>query len=77
MEIKRSARKHGISDSGIEHTFKNARRYVLYEYDGEERLLIIGAARDGSLLELVAVPASEPTAIIHADNLRKKFFAWL
>ena len=52
----------------------NAIRFVEYEYNGEDRLLIIGPDRHGRLLEIVAVPAVEPTRIIHADALRPKFY---
>ena len=38
---------------------------------------MIGADRHGRLLELVAVPAGEPTRIIHADLLRPKFYDYL
>lgn len=44
---------------------------------GEERLLVIGADRSGRLLELVLVPSSGPTRIIHADRLRAKFYDYL
>lgn len=54
----------------------NALRYVEYEY-GEARLLVIGPTDNGALLELVAVPADEPTRIIHADTLRPKFYDYL
>lgn len=67
MEIRPSARKHGISDAAI-IAWENALRYVEYEYDGEERLLVIGPDLSGHLLELVAVPADEPTRIVHADH---------
>lgn len=52
-------------------------RVVEYEYDGQDRLLVIGADQHGRLLELVAVPAGEPTRIIHADRLRPKFYEYL
>ena len=55
----------------------NAIRLVEYEYAGHERLLVIGADRQGRLLGLVAVPAGEPTRIIHADLLRPKFYDYL
>lgn len=77
MEIRGSARKHGISDDEIQHAWDNAIRLVEYEYDGEERLLVIGPDQHGRLLELVAVPAGEPTRIIHADRLRPKFYDYL
>ncbi len=41
MEIRPSARKHGIHDVDIDHAWHNATRLVEYEYDGEVRLLVI------------------------------------
>ncbi len=52
-------------------------RLVEYEYHGEERLLVIGPDASGAMLELVAVPADEPTRIIHADRLRPKVYDYL
>lgn len=77
MEIRESARKHGVSDSDILHGWENAIRLVEYEYDGEERLLVIGPSRTGQLLELVAVPIDSPTRIIHADELRQTLYEYL
>lgn len=77
MEIKDSARKHGVANASIFHAFDNAIRYVEYEYQGEDRLLVIGADLNGQLLELVAVPIGVPTRIIHAAPLRKKFYEYL
>ncbi|WP_134324746.1 hypothetical protein [Cumulibacter soli] len=77
MEIRTSARKHNVADADILHAWTNAIRYVEYEYNGEDRLLIIGPAADGALLELVAVPVDAPARIIHADNLRPKFYNYL
>ena len=45
-----------------------------FEYNGEERLLVIGPDLAGNLLELVAVPIVEPTRVIHADRLRPRFY---
>ncbi|TFH51556.1 hypothetical protein E4J66_11470 [Actinomyces viscosus] len=83
MRVGRSTLKHGISRTDVEHAWTkehawtNALRLVEYEYEGEERLLVIGPAVDATLLELVAVPAAEPTRIIHADRLRPKFYDYL
>ncbi len=77
MEIVGSARKHGATDENIAHAWKNAIRLVEYEYDGEERLLVIGPDQQGRMLELVAVPSGNPTRIIHADRLRPKFHDYL
>lgn len=77
MEIARSAHKHGIASDEITHAFDNAIRLIEFEYDGEDRLLVIGADASGRLLELVAVPAEAPLRIIHADRLRSKFYEYL
>lgn len=77
MELRDSARKHGITDDEVEYAWHNAMRVIEYEYDGEDRLLVIGADQHGRLLELVAVPADRPTRVIHADLLRPKFYDYL
>lgn len=77
MEIRESAHRHGVDDADILHAWTNAIRLVEYDYAGEERLLIIGPDRHGRLLEVVAVPAVDPTRIIHADALRPKFYDYL
>ena len=77
MEIRESAHRHGVDAADILHAWTNAIRLVEYDYDGEERLLVIGPDRHGRLLEVVAVPALEPTRIIHADALRPKFYDYL
>lgn len=77
MRIVGSARKHGVSDPDILHAWENAIRYVEYEYQDEDRLLVIGPSGSGALLELVAVPVAEPLRIIQADKLRPKFYDFL
>ena len=74
MEIADSARKHGISDDSVVHAWEHAIKFAEFEYDGEERLFVIGPDLSGNLLELVAVPVAEPTRIIHADRLRPRFY---
>ncbi len=44
----------------ILHAWDNALRIVPQEYDYETRLLALGPARDGALLELVVVEAISP-----------------
>jgi uncharacterized DUF497 family protein len=73
VEIRASARKHGIADADIHHAWQNALRIVSQEYDTETRLLVLGPARDGALFELVAITADQPPRIIHADRMRPKF----
>ncbi|WP_163544742.1 hypothetical protein [Occultella kanbiaonis] len=77
MRIVPSARKHGIGDADIHHAIDNVIRYREQEYDGELRVLLIGADRIGRLLEIVVVPAADPQRVIHADVLRPKFYDYL
>jgi len=65
-----------VEDADIQHAWPNVIRLVEYDYEGEERLLVIGADRHGRLLEVV-VPAGTPTRIIHADLLCPKFYDYL
>lgn len=76
MRITDSARKHDIEDADILHAVAFAIRTIEQEYDGEIRLLVIGADRTGRLLEIVVV-TDEPARIIHADVLRPKFYDYL
>jgi hypothetical protein len=55
----------------------NAQRIIEYEYDGEDRLLIIGPARDGTPLEIVAGPADDPVAIIPVNRLQPNHYDYL
>lgn len=77
MEIRESARKHGITEPEIQHALDHAMRLVEFDYDGEERLLVIGDGGRGVLLELVLVPAQEPLRVIHADRLRPSLYDYL
>lgn len=36
MEVRPSARKHGIADVDVEHAWVNAIRLVEYDYQGED-----------------------------------------
>lgn len=74
MEIRRSARKHGIDDADMLHAFDHHIRYVEQEYAGESRILLIGSDRTGRLLELVMV---DGPVLVHADVLRPKIYDYL
>jgi len=76
VEIRESARKHGIADADMLHAWRNMLRYEILEYNGEPQMLVIGPSRTGALIELV-IPTSEPQRIIHADQLRSKFYKYL
>lgn len=76
-EIRKSVRKHGITTDEIRHALDHALRLIEFEYDGEDRLLVIGDNGHGTLLELVLVPAADPGRVIHADRLRPSLFEYL
>lgn len=48
MEVRASARKHGINDDAMLHAYRNALRYVELEYHGEVQLLVIGPTKPGA-----------------------------
>ena len=73
VQIRDSARKHGVADDDIHHAWRNVIATAEQEFDGELRIIAIGPARDGSLLELVLVPAETPARIIHAAPARPSF----
>jgi len=77
VDVHASARKHGVSDEEILHALDHAIRLIEFEYQGEERLLVIGDNGRGALLELVLVPNRDPQRVIHADRLRPALFDYL
>jgi hypothetical protein len=76
MQVADFARKHGIADADIEHAVRMQLRAVRQSAD---RTLLIGADRTGRLLELVLLDATdaEPACVIHAMELRPKFYKFL
>lgn len=75
MEIVWNARKHELSDKDILHAVAHPVALIAVETD---RVFFIGAATDGTLLEIVVVdPDEEDAAVIHADICRPKFFRYL
>lgn len=77
MKIAKSAYKHGIGEEAILHAWANRVREIEFEYQGEDRLLAIGADPAGNLLEIVVVSVSHPARIIHAHSLRSRFYDYL
>lgn len=76
MEVADFARKHGIADADIVHSVRMQLRAVRLDAD---RAFLIGADRTGRLLELVLLDATEaePACVIHAMELRPKFYKFL
>lgn len=71
MEVRNSARKHGVPDADMFHALRN---YLHVE--GEDGLVIyIGPARNGELLE---VGVSTITGdLIHAMKARPKYLIYM
>jgi hypothetical protein len=67
--ISASARKHGISDDDMLHALRNP---IGADYLDESRTMFIGAARDGTLLEVGVADSDDGPVIIHADRARAK-----
>jgi hypothetical protein len=77
VAIRSVAREPGVTHAEIQHALDHAIRLVEFEYDGEERLLVIGDSGHGTLLELVLVPAADPDRVSHADRIRPSLFDYL
>lgn len=73
LEVADSARKHGICDADMLHAAQNA----IAEVGQEDRILLIGAARDGNLLEVVVLDPDTQPVLVHAMRLRPKFYQYL
>lgn len=71
MRIGEPARRRSIGNEDILHAARNAIRRVDL---GENLTMLIGAARDGALLEIgiLDLDGDDPV-IIHAQALRRKF----
>jgi hypothetical protein len=69
VEIYDSARRHGVSDSDIEHCIDHA---MVVAEDDEDKVLYLGPDRAGNLLEIVTVQRDDDTeVVIHAMPIRR------
>ncbi len=73
MEIRPSARRHGIADDNILHAIEHS--MVLDDLgDDPDRWLVIGPDHAGNLLEIVVLITAEgDELIIHAMPLRAAY----
>lgn len=67
MEVRPSARKHGITDADIEHATKNV---TAIEYQDDDTWLYFGPRRNGAPLELAKVLRDGSEVVIHAMPIR-------
>jgi hypothetical protein len=71
VEVHQAARKHGFDDPDIAHAIDNA---LSIDEVGEDKLLYLGPARDGRLLEVVTLRRQDgPELAIHAMKMREKY----
>jgi hypothetical protein len=80
MEIRDSARRHGIADPDIEHAISNAMAAgpVETNVDQIDGVLYIGPDRAGRMLEVVTVEDIEDGEVaVHAMKLRKTYQRYL
>ncbi len=77
MEVRRSARKHGVVDEDAVHA---ARRFLVAyaleddDQDGPRRELRLGPDRAGNLVEIVVLLLDDgETLVIHAMRMRPKY----
>ena len=74
MRIVDAARVHGIADEDMLHAVRTA----ITGFERGELMMLIGAARDGTLLEAGILGAgSDDPVIVHAMKLRARFYKYL
>lgn len=67
--ILASARKHGVADEDMLHTYRNPIR--VFEVD--DLIMLIGGDQSGALLEIGVAGAEGVEFIVHAMPARPKF----
>ena len=67
--VLESARKHGVSDDSMFHSYRNPIR--VFELD--DLTMLIGPDQSGRLLEIGVVEAEGTQFIVHAMPARPKF----
>lgn len=70
MEIRESARKHGVADDDIRHAVAHA--LASQELD-EYRALWLGPDRTGNFLEIVVLYLDRREIVIHAMKMRPEY----
>jgi hypothetical protein len=69
-DIAPSARKHGIADDEMRHALRNPVRAADL---GDGLTMIVGAARDGTLLEVGVADSDAGPVIVHAMRARPRY----
>ncbi|ANZ39125.1 hypothetical protein BBK82_26655 [Lentzea guizhouensis] len=78
MEIRSSARKHGVSDADMRHAVEYAVHEGEIDDDAPWRVLYLGPDTAGNLLEVITVEDDDgDEVVIHAMKMRPKYFPLL
>lgn len=76
MEIRPSARKHGISDDDIRHAINNAVAAIT-QPEQPEFSMLIGPAANAELLEVGVIETDDQDYVIHAMPARDKYLSMI
>ena len=76
MEIRPSARKHGVSDDDIRHAIDNATAAITRP-EQPDFTMLIGPDASARLLEVGIIETDDQDYVIHAMAARDKFLAML
>jgi hypothetical protein len=75
MEIRPSARRHGVADEDIHHVLDHSLREVALD---DERWLVLGPDRAANIIELVLYTTDQGEArVIHAMRATKEHLKFL
>ena len=80
MEIRTSARRHGIADPDIHHAIDNAAAagFVVTNVDQLVGMRYIGPDRTGRMLEVITVDdVADGDVALHATKLRRAYERYL
>jgi hypothetical protein len=70
QDIAPSARRHGVSDDDMRHALRNP---ISAADLGDGLTMLIGPARDGTLLEVGVADSTTGPVIVHAMRARAKY----
>ena len=75
VDVRESARKHGISDEDLSHAIEHAVTVVELEPDADPpKVLPVGPDGAGRFLEVIWLELDRGDLVIHAMPLRPNFF---
>jgi len=76
VEIRPSARKHGISDDDIRHAINNAIAAITHP-DQPDFTMLIGPQRSTGLMEIGVIETNDQDYVIHAMPARQMYLAMI